>query len=49
MNQYNQEEINFLAYWKDQKEFEKEDWEKLEKIIWQLTGKSLSKIIRQLL
>ena len=39
MNQYNQEEINFLAYQKDQKEFEKEDWEKLEKIIWQLTGK----------
>ena len=49
MSQYNQEEINFLAYQKDQKEFEKEDWEKLEKIIWQLTGKSLSKIIRQLL
>ena len=42
IKRYNWKDINIKAH-------QKEDMEKLEKIIWKLTGKSLSKIIRPLL
>ena len=49
INKYNWKDIYFPEHSRDPKKFKQEDWEKLKKIIWKLTGKSSNKIISQLL
>ena len=49
INKYNWKDIYFPEHRRDPKKFKQEDWEKLKKIIWKLTGKSSNKIISQLL